>query len=102
MPRPALTPVDPPGISKTQILYDPRKRDIPYLDRQVEVIAHEAESVDTISEPLDPLLEQEVEASPISAIEENGLPCVASEGDMIKGAWIMHSRFTSHGAILNN
>jgi hypothetical protein len=68
MPRPALTPVDPPGITKTQILKDPPERDIAHLDGQVNMIGHEAEGVDTMPEPPDPLLQEEVETSPVPVI----------------------------------
>jgi hypothetical protein len=66
------------------------------------MIAHEAEGVDTMPEPLDPLLEQEIETSPVSVIEEDGLPRVAAQGDMIECPWIVDSGLTGHGPILNN
>ena len=66
------------------------------------MIAHEAESVDMMPEPLDPLLEQEVEASSISVIEEDGLPCVAAQGDMVECPWIMDSWLAGHATMLNN
>ena len=31
--RPALSPIDPPGIAKTEILQDSRKRDVAHLNR---------------------------------------------------------------------
>jgi hypothetical protein len=52
------------------------------LYRQVDIIAHQAEGVDMMPEPLDPLLQQEIEASPVSVIEEDGLTRVAAQGDM--------------------
>jgi hypothetical protein len=66
------------------------------------MVAHKAEGVDAMSEPLDPLLEQEVKSSPVPVIEEDGLPCVAAQGDMIERPWIVDSWLTSHGPILNN
>jgi len=66
------------------------------------MVAHEAEGVDTMPEPLDPLLQQEVEASPVSVIEEDGLPCVATQGNMIEGSRTVNSWLTGHGSMLNN
>ena len=101
MPRPVLAPVDPSGITKAQILYDPRKGDVSYLDCQVDMIAHEAEGVEAMSEPLNSLLQEEVEADPVSVIEEDGLPCVASQGDMIECSRVIDSWLSGHGPILN-
>ncbi len=55
-----------------------------------------------MSEPLDSLLQQEVEASPVSVIEEDALPRVAAQGDMIERPWMVNSWFTGHESILNN
>ena len=51
-------------------------------------------------EPLDPLLQQEVEASPVPVIEEDGLPYVASQGDMIERPWIVNSRLPGQGPMI--
>jgi hypothetical protein len=53
-------------------------------------------------EPLRPFLQQEVEASSVPVIEEDGLPCVAAEDDMIGCPWAVDSWLTGHGATLNN
>ena len=74
--RPTLTPVEPPGITKTEILKDSGKGNLPHLNREVDMIAHQAEGVDTMPIPLYPLLEQEIEASPISVIGEECLPAL--------------------------
>jgi hypothetical protein len=66
------------------------------------MIAHEAEGMDTMPEPLDPLLQQKVKASSVSVIEEDGLPCVAAQDDMIERSWIVNSWLTGHGSMLNN
>ena len=54
------------------------------------------------SKPLDLLLQQEVEASPVSVIEEDGLPCVATQGNMIERSRTVNSWLTGHGSMLNN
>jgi hypothetical protein len=64
------------------------------------VIAHEAEGMDTMPEPFDPLLHQEIEASPVPVVEENGLPRVAAQGDMIERPWIVDSWLTGHEPML--
>ena len=69
---------------------------------QVDVIAHQAEGVDTMPEPLGPFLQQEIEPSPVPVIEEDGLPCVAAQGNMIQRAWIVDSWLTGHDPMLNN
>lgn len=66
------------------------------------MIAHEAEGVDTMPEPLRSFLEQEVEASPVPVIEKDGLPCVAAKDDMIECPWEVDSWFTGHGFMLSN
>jgi len=50
---------------------------------QVDMIAHEAVGVDTMEEPFDPFLQKEIEPSPVSTIEEDGLPGVAAGDDVI-------------------
>jgi len=50
MTRPVLAPIHPLRIAKAQILKNSRKRDVPYLDRQVNMIAHETEGVDAMTE----------------------------------------------------
>jgi hypothetical protein len=66
------------------------------------MVAHEAEGVDTMPEPLDPLLQQELEASRVSVIEEDGLPCVATQSNMIVRSRTVNSRLAGHGSMLNN
>ena len=63
------------------------------------MIAHEAEGVNTMPEPFDPFLQKETASSPVSIIEEDGLPGVAAEDDVIHRSGIVNSRFPSHGAI---
>ena len=43
-----------------------------------------------------------VEASPVSVIEEDGLPCVATQGNMIERSRTVNSWLTGHGSMLNN
>ncbi len=59
------------------------------------MIAHEAEGVDAMPEPLDPLLQQEIEASPVPVIEEAGLPRITTQGDKTERPWKVNSRVTA-------
>ncbi len=52
--RPTLTPVDPPGITKTEILKDSGKGNLPHLNREVDMIAHQTEGMDAMAKPFDP------------------------------------------------
>jgi hypothetical protein len=83
MTRSIVTPVGPPGVTKTQILQNSRKRDLSHLDRQVYVGGHETESVDTMAKSFNPFLDKKAEASPILIIKENTLPVIAAQDDVV-------------------
>ena len=102
MTCPALTPIDPAGIAKTEILQDSRERESPHLNRQVDMVAQQTEGMDAVTKSLDPFLDQKAEASAVSIIGENGLTAVAAQGDVIQRPRIMNSWLPSHRPILQN
>ena len=101
MTRPILTPIDPPGIPKREILQDSRKRDLPHLNGQVDMVTHKTEGMDAVAKALDPLLDQEAEASPVPVIEEYRLAVVAPQDGMVEGPRIVNSWLPSHTVILH-
>jgi hypothetical protein len=44
---------------------------------------HQAESVDTMAKSFNPFLDKKAEASPIRIIEENTLPVIAAQNDVV-------------------
>lgn len=48
--------VDVFGIAKAEVLHDAGEGYLPHLDSQVDVVGHQAEGVDTVSEAFDALL----------------------------------------------
>ena len=71
-----LAPIDPLGETKGKVLQDPRKRDVPHLNRQVNMVAHQTIGMDPMAKPLDALLQLKAEASSVSIIEENRLTSI--------------------------
>jgi hypothetical protein len=81
-------------------LQDSRKRDIPYLNCQMDMITHQAKGIDAVSESLDPLLDQKEESSAILVIEENALPAVAAQDDVVERPRVVNPWFASHAIML--
>ena len=66
----------------------------------MDVIGHEAEGVNSVSEPAGSLLEQEVETVPVVVGKEDGLTAVAPENDVVESAGKMNAWFTCHGEMI--
>ena len=78
-----IAPIDPPSVTETQIVQNSRKRGLSHLYRQVYVVGHETEPVDTMPKSFNPLLNQKTEASPILIIEENILTAITPKDDVV-------------------
>lgn len=55
----------------------------------MNVIQHEAESVDTATESLHPVLKDQIETVTVAIFEKNGSPGIAPKNDVIYSAWKM-------------
>ncbi len=58
MPRPLRFVVHPAGVAEGDILHDLGERDVRYLDGEMDVVGHAAQSVDAVAVALHPLLDQ--------------------------------------------
>jgi hypothetical protein len=66
----------------------------------VDVIRHQAKRMNTITVPLDPFLEQQVEAISVGIIIKDVLPGVSTQYHMVECSRKMNSWFSGHGMIL--
>jgi len=66
------------------------------------MVFHETKSMDAVGESLYSFLEQGVEASTILIIEENGLPAIAGQDDVIECSRIVNSWLPSHAVLLRH
>lgn len=57
----------------------------------MNVIQHQAESVDPATEPLHPVLKDLIETATVAIFEKNGSPGIAPKNDVIYSAWKMDS-----------
>jgi hypothetical protein len=95
-------PVDPLGISKTEVLKNSGKRYLGHLNGKMDMVAHQAKGVNAMAKPLDPFLDKKGKSSPRLIPIENDLACVAPQDDVIYRPRIMNSRLPSHQLILPN
>lgn len=78
-----LSPVDPTGIAKGEVLHDAGKWNVTHLYCQMDVIGHQAEGMDAVTEPLYPFLEKEIKAVTVIVFEEDILPGVPTQDHVI-------------------
>jgi len=97
MPSSFLPSIDPTGIPLAEILDDPRKRDITDLNRQADMVGHQAKSMDMMLKPFLAFFKEPEEVFLILVCEKNILPRVAAQDDMIKSAGIEDPWFAGHG-----
>jgi len=91
-----VPPIGPAGIPEREVLHDSGKLDVGHLNGQMDVIRHQAESMDAVSVTLSPFLQKEEEAAAVFVVCEDILFAVSSENDMIQRAGIMKPRFPCH------
>ena len=96
MADPFLLFVDVTGVTKTDILDYLGKRDISYLNNQMQMIGHQAECLDTVTEPFHTFLEQKIKPGTVRFGIKNILTAVATKDYMIKSTRIMDAGFASH------
>jgi len=63
----------------------------------MNVVAHQTERMDAVTEPAGPFLEKEKQAVAVVIAEEDRLPAIAAKDDMVESAWDMDTRFSGHG-----
>jgi hypothetical protein len=62
----------------------------------MDMVSHEAKSVNPIAKPVGPFLKQEVETTAVSVGQKYVLPAVASEDNVIKSTRLMDAWFPCH------
>ena len=101
MPGFVVSPVEPLGVTLGEALNDLRKRDIGYLQLQMEMGAHEAERVDLKGEALAGDVEDRVEAEPVLVVGKDVLAIVASQAHVINGSGYVDASLSWHDAIIS-
>ena len=66
----------------------------------MDMVGHQAKSVDAALELFHDVLEKMVETEPLAAVEENRLSGVSTEDNMVDCAGKMDARFTCHDHII--
>jgi hypothetical protein len=100
MPGPVQPAINPGGIAKGEILHDAGERSIAYLDGKMNMVGHQAVGMDTEAEFFDGFLQEEEKTAPVAVIEEDVLPGVPAQDDVIESAGIVDALFAGHGEIL--
>jgi hypothetical protein len=83
---PLLTAVDPIRETKRHVMHGAGKRDLSDLNGKVQVIRHQAESMNSIAKSDCAFLQKEKKAIAIVVGGEDGLPTVATQHDVIESA----------------
>jgi len=60
------------------------------------MIRHQAVGMDAMAKALDTLLNEKEETATIMVLKEYRISRISTKDNMIKRAWIMNTRFTSH------
>ena len=96
MPGPGSRMIDPLGETERDVLHDPGERNIIDLHDQMDMVAHQAEGMDTATKHLDGILKDQIEAITVAVVEEDRIAGVAAEDDVIESGRIMDAEFTGH------
>jgi len=94
--------IDPCGIAKGKVLHDAGERCFSYLDGNVDVVGHQAESVDAATELLDDSLQKEIKPVPVAILKEDILLCVAAQDDVVECAGEVYALFAGHGEVVQD
>lgn len=92
--------IDPLGEPQGEILHNPGERDVIHLHNQMEMVAHQAEGMNTAMEFLDSMLEDQIEAITVAIVEEDRIASVAAEDDVIESGRVMDAKSTGHAGII--
>lgn len=98
MPGFLFPPVNPAGVAERKILHAAGKRDIAYLDSQMDMVGHETERMNAVTKSDGAFLKQKVETVAVSVGKEDGLTAVTPKNDVIKPTGQMYAWFACHEA----
>ena len=76
-------PIDPPGVSKNEILQNSGKWHHTHLNGKMDMGTHQAKRMDMVTKPLYSFLGKKAKPSPNLIIIENDLPCVAPKHEVV-------------------
>jgi len=97
----ALEPrVEVAGVAEGEVLHARGQRLIADLERQVQVIGHQAEGVYPVAETRDTLGHELIEAAAIFRGKEDVLPGVAAQDDVVEAAGDVQARLAGHAGRL--
>ena len=85
---------------ETPLLHDPGQGIFHHLDSQMDVVGHATKTMDSMSIPLHPLLNQQIEVMTIFFIEKDVLSTVSTQHHVIESAGDVKPLFSGHRAIL--
>ena len=78
-----LLVVDPARVAERQVLHDPRQGIFGDLYEQMNVVGHATKTMNPMAVAFHPLLKQQIQVIPIVVDEENILPTISAQHDMI-------------------
>jgi len=96
MPDPVESGVQMAGVAEGKILHAGRQARFPGLKRQMQVIGHQAEGVNSVTETLHAFGEQIIEVPSICVSQEHVLARIAAQDDVVQTTGGMKSGFASH------
>jgi hypothetical protein len=100
MAHPLKPGIEIAGIAKRQVLHPGGQTLIARLQRQVQVIGHQAKGVHPVAKAAHPFGKQLVEEVPVAGSKEHILPSVTAEDDVVQTAGNVKSRLAGHAPIL--
>lgn len=92
--------VESPDVAETHVLNNLRERCVGDLDSQMDMAVHQAEPVNTVSEPGDPLLQEIEEVKSVAVFQEDRLTVVAPQHDMVQATMEMNAWWPCHDGML--
>src|SRR3990170_3489028 len=97
MPCPSLSSIHPYRIPLSEILHDPGKCYLPYLQYEMYMIYHQTVCMDTVAIFFLALIQKLIKSVTILVLEKKILPSITPKDDMVYHTRIMNARFSSHG-----
>ena len=100
MPGPIHPAIDPCGVAKGEILYDAGEWRFADLNGKMYMVCHQAVRMNTEAEFFDGFLQEKEKTIPVAILEENVLPGIPAQDDMIKGTGVMNALLAGHGEVI--
>ena len=91
-----LSEIDPLGKTQRNILHNPRQGDVTHLNDQMDMVPHQAKSMNTAMKHLNGVLKDYIKAISVTVIEEDWISGVTAKNNVVISTGIMNAGFASH------